>query len=122
AVAVRGHGHDCWKVADFQVPHRFRGSELHERHTGDAIDAAGIELRRAADTVQVNTSGFLQTGECFRTHSALPDHDTDTISLQDLRLVRLFANARCRPAGSHLPLSLRILHDHRATVIKNRPA
>ena len=53
-VAVRVHGDDRREIADVEVPHRLGRAELHQRHAVDALDAARVELRRAADRVQVD--------------------------------------------------------------------
>ncbi len=42
------------KITNVEVPHRFGRAELEQRHAGHALDAARVELGRAADGVQVD--------------------------------------------------------------------
>ena len=51
---MRVHGDDGGEIADVEVPHRFGRPELHQRDAVDAIDAARVELRRAADGIEVD--------------------------------------------------------------------
>ena len=54
AVAVRVHRDDRREIADVEVPHGFGRAELEQRDVDHALDAAGVELRRAADGVEVD--------------------------------------------------------------------
>src|SRR5690349_18468209 len=71
AVAVRVHGHDRREVLDRQVPHRFGRAELHQRDAVDLLDRARVELRRAADGVQIHGAVILHRGQRLRAHAAL---------------------------------------------------
>ena len=55
------------KSSDLQMPHGFRDAELEQVDAHHLLDGAGIELRRAADAVQVDGAAFLQTrrGSCL---------------------------------------------------------
>jgi hypothetical protein len=54
AVAERIHRHDGREVLDRKMLHRFGRAELQERHVVHTLDRAGVELRGAADGIQVH--------------------------------------------------------------------
>jgi hypothetical protein len=61
AVAVRVHRDDGREVLDeLEVPHRLGRAELEQRHAVHPFDAARVELRGAADRVQVDGAVLLQ--------------------------------------------------------------
>jgi hypothetical protein len=60
---------------------------------------ARVELSGAANRVQIHGTGILQRGERLRTHPTFADHGAYAISLDHVRLVRLFA--KC--SSSDLP-------------------
>src|SRR5687767_8227485 len=53
AVSVRVHCDNGGEITDLEMPHGFGRAELGQRYTVHAFDAAGIELRGAADAVQI---------------------------------------------------------------------
>src|SRR5215510_63953 len=54
AVPVRVHCDDRREIADLEVPHRLGRAELGERDAVHALDAPGVELRRATDAVEID--------------------------------------------------------------------
>src|SRR3954470_9065570 len=120
-IPVRVHRHDSREIFDAQVPHRFGRTEFHQRHAVHRLYRARVELRRAADGVEVHGALLFHRGERFRAHAALADHHADAVALDDLTLVRLLAHARRRPGGGHPP-AVPFFHDHRTTVIQARAA
>src|SRR5471032_2161351 len=102
------------------MPHRFGRAELQQRDVVYPFDGASVELRRAADGVQIDGAVFLEARERLRAHAALADDDADAVALDDLGLIRLFANADRRPRSRHAPTAAAgafFLHDHRTAVI-----
>src|SRR4029453_16478263 len=93
--------------------------ELHQRHTGDTIDAARVKLRGAADPVEVHRPLPFQSRPRLSPHAALAHHRTYAVAFQDLGLVGLFADARCRTRGRYLPLRSLLQHN-RTAVIEHR--
>ena len=91
------------KSRHVEVPHRLGRAELHQRHAGHALDAARVELRRAADGVEIDGAGLLQPGQRLRAHAALADDRAHAVALDDVGLVRLLADARRRAGGGHAP-------------------
>ena len=85
------------------------------------LDGARVELRRAADGVQVDRAVFLERRQRLRAHAALADHRADAVPLDDLALIRLLANAGRRTGGRDAP-AVAFLHDDRAAVIEHRAA
>src|SRR3989304_2879725 len=103
AVPAGVHRHDGREVADAEVPHGFGRAELHERHTIGLLDAARVELRGTADGIEVDGSVLLERGERPGAPSALADDHADAVALDDVGLVRLFADARRGACRGHLP-------------------
>src|SRR4029078_4292601 len=68
AVAVRVHRDDRREVLDLEVPHLFRRADLEQRHFIVLLDRPGVELRCAADGIQVHRSVLLQRGQRLRAH------------------------------------------------------
>ena len=83
-----------------------------------SIDAR-VELRGAADGVQIHRAVLLERRERLRAHAALADHRAHAVALDDLALIRLLANARRRTGGGDAP-RLAFLHDDRTAVIQDR--
>src|SRR4029078_7618480 len=79
AVPVRVHRHDRREVFHFELPHRLRRAELEQRDAIHFPDRARVELRRAADGVQVDGAMFLQCGQRLRAHAAFADHGTHAV-------------------------------------------
>src|SRR5438445_9817857 len=121
AVSVRIHRDDRWKIADGEMPHGFGRAEVEQRHAVDAGDRPRVELRRAADRVQVYGPVFLQRGERLRAHAAFTDDGTDAVPLDDLALIRLLPNAGRRPRGSDAP-ALALLHGDGTAMVENAAA
>ena len=63
------------------------------------LDRARVELRGAADRVQVDGAVLLQRRERLRAHAALADDRAHAVALDDLALIRLLADARRRSGG-----------------------
>src|SRR5205814_7039041 len=59
--------------------------------------------------------------ERLRAHSAFADDRADTVSPDDLALIRLFADARRRSRGVDLP-TVTVFHGHGTAVIQDRAA
>src|SRR6185437_5627835 len=92
-VAVRVHRDNSWKAVYAEMPHRFRNAEFHQVYAEDVLDSARIILGRAADSVQVNCSEFLQSRRRLRSHATLSDHCTHAIAADHVGLIRLLPNA-----------------------------
>ena len=104
AVAVRVHRDDRRKVAARVRCHIASGVPNSSSDTPSTpVDRPRVELRRAADRVQVDGAVLLQRGERLRAHAALADHRAHAVALDDLALIRLFANARRRTGGGDAP-------------------
>src|SRR4051812_48188085 len=63
AVAVRVHRDDRGEILHGEMPHRFGRAELEQRHVVYLLDRARVELRGAADGVEVHRAVFLERGE-----------------------------------------------------------
>src|SRR6185503_9253986 len=107
------------KGFDREMPHRFGRSEVEERDAVDALDRPRVELRGAADGVEIDRAVLLQGRQRFRAHAAFADHRADAVALDDFRLVWLLTDARRRPGGRDAP-ALALLHDDRAAMIEDR--
>src|SRR4029077_4953147 len=91
------------------------------RHAVDLLDRLRVELRRAADRVQVHGAVLLERRQRLRAHAALADHRADTVALDDLALVQLLPDAGRRAGGGDAP-AVALFHDHRTAVIEGRAA
>src|SRR5262249_32145077 len=126
-VAVRVHRDNRWKLVHRQMPHGLRSPEFEKRHTLDAGDRTRVELRRATNSVQVYRSVLFQCRKRLRTHAAFADDRSHAVALDDLPLIRLLSNARCR-TGSRYPPPVRFVqafaffHHDRAAVIQDGAA
>src|SRR5687768_13817496 len=101
------------------MPHRFGCAELHQRYVVGALDAARIELRSAADRVQVYRAGLLEPLQRLRTHTALPHNRAYAVTAKNLGLIRFLADARRRTGRRDFP-SVAFLFDDGAAVIQDR--
>ena len=81
--------------------------------------APRVELRRAADGVQVDRAALLQRRQRLRAHAALADHRAHAVTPDDVGLVRLLADARRRAGRRHRP-AVAVLQHHRAAVVEHR--
>src|SRR5205823_10808124 len=115
-VAVRVHGHDGCEVANMQMPHRFRNTELQQVNTQNLVDCARVELGRAADGVEIDSAALLQGRESLGSHAAFADYRTYAVLLDDGRLVRLLAAASGGPRGLDGP-NVSLLQHNRTAVI-----
>src|SRR2546426_10358485 len=93
-VSVRVHRDDRGEIFDGQVPHRFRRAELEEGYAVHLRDRARVELRGAADGVEVDSAVLLHRRKRLRPHAALADDAAHAVALDDLTLIGLLANAR----------------------------
>ena len=64
-VAVRVHGDNCRKILHGQMPHGFGRAELEERHAVDFLDGPRVELRGAADGVEIDGAVILEGRQRF---------------------------------------------------------
>src|ERR1035438_2347947 len=92
-VAVRIHGDDGREALHPQMPHGFGDAELQQVDAQHLLHGARVILRRAADGVEVHRAEIPQRGERLGAHAALADHRPDAVTLDDVRLVGLFADA-----------------------------
>ena len=69
--------------------------------------------------VQIHGAEFLQRGQRFRAHAALADHRAHAVFLDDVGLIRLFANAGGGAGGLDHPL-VALLQHHRTAVVEHR--
>ena len=111
------HGDDGREVLELQVPHRLGGAEFLQRHPVHPLDAAGVELRRSADPVEVDRAVLLQPGQGLGTHSALADHRADAVAADDVGLVGLLADAGGRSGRGDRPGAVVELLHHRTAVV-----
>src|SRR5438128_12032249 len=103
------------------MPHRLRRPEFHQRDSVDTFDRSRVELRGAADRIEIHGAMPLERRERLRAHAALPDYGADAISTDDVGLIRLLADARRRARGGHAPAAA-LLRDNRAAVIQDGAA
>src|SRR5688572_25538788 len=98
------------------MPHRLGNSELHQVNAKHLLYRARIVLRRSPNAVQVHSAELLQRAESLRTHAAFSDYGTHAVTLDDIGLIRLFANARRGSRRFHHPAVTLLQHDGTAMV------
>src|SRR5581483_8130230 len=95
--------------------------EFEQRHVVDLLDRTRVELRRAANGIQIDRAEVFHRGERLRAHAAFADDGADAVPLDDLALIWFLANARRRAGGVDAP-AVTLLHRDRTAVIEHRPA
>ena len=80
-----------------------------------------VELRGAADGVEVDRAALLQRGERLRAHAALADDGAHAVAADHVGLVGLLANAGGRARRHDLPPVAFLQHD-RTAVVEDRAA
>src|SRR5438045_2565080 len=99
---MRIHRHDRGEVLDAHDPHRFGTAELLlQIHAGHFFYAAGINLRRPADAVQIDAAEVVARLQRLGAHAALADDGLDAVALNHVRLIRLFAYRGRWPRRDH---------------------
>src|SRR5688572_12067240 len=101
------------------MPHRFGRAKLHQRYVIGALDAPRVELRSAADRVQVHGAGLLEPLQRLRPHTALPHNRAYAVTAKNLGLIRFLADARRRTGRGDFP-SIAFLLDDGTAVIQDR--
>jgi hypothetical protein len=101
------------------VPHRLGRAKLGERYTIGSLDAPRVELSGPADRIQIHGAIFFESLQRLRAHAALADHCAHAVLAKDLRLIRLFPDARRRSRCRHGP-AVSLFFNDRAAVIKDR--
>ena len=76
------------EIPHFEFPDRLGTPELFEADAEDTLDTLGVDLRGAADAVQLDATVFLAGLLGFGSHSAFPDDGPNPESLDDIGLIR----------------------------------
>src|SRR5436305_1021813 len=87
------HCHYCWKFFHQQFPNGFRSAELfHQIDVAYRLDTLGQNLGSPANGMEINTAALLARSQSALTHPAFANHSAQIIFLDQMPLVRLFAN------------------------------
>src|SRR6185503_8750588 len=97
---------DGRKVFDFQLPNRLGTSKLLQANADHALDALRVDLRGTTNAMKINATIFLAGLLRLRAHAAFSDYRLDAEFLDDVRLIRLFADRRGWTGGHHAVLPL----------------
>jgi len=98
-------GDDGDKVPALQMPHRFGDAELFQKiDVGHRGDLFRIELRCAADGIEVDRADLLQAGQRLFAHAAFADDGPHAELPQNIRLIRLFPDTGGRAGGFDMPV------------------
>src|SRR5271170_5931855 len=100
------------------MPHRLGNPKLDQIHAQHLFHRARVELRRAADGIQIHRAGFLQGRERLWTHAALADHGAHSVLLDNGDLVWLLADAGSWTRGLHHP-AVALLQHYGAAMVED---
>src|SRR5690348_16716000 len=84
------------KIFHFEFPNRLWAAKLLQPDAEDALHALSVNLGSTANAVKINATVVAAGLLCLSTHAAFSNHGLDTKTLDNIRLVGLFANRRGR--------------------------
>src|SRR5271167_74708 len=102
------------------MPHRLGRTKFFEEvYAGNLGQAAGVVLRRATDSVQIDRAKVLERSKRLLAHAALAHHGANAKAFDNVGLIRFLADARGGPSGVRPPTPRTLLEHHRAAVVKD---
>ena len=98
------HGDDGGEPFHPQMPHGFGYAELEQVDVENLFDGPRVELGGSADTVEIDSSVLLESGQSLWPHTAFADDGADAVAADYVGLVGLFTDGGGRAGGLHGPL------------------
>ena len=106
------HGHNAWIIVKPDLPKGFGKAEfLLFVHIDHLFHCCGIVNPGPPDTMQIDCLKLLARGKCPRSHTAFSDNHPYTECFNDLVLVYLIPDTRCRSAGNNTPFTIVIANN-----------